>query len=131
MTTFDVAPRREPLCGSAPPLGPQPPAGGRGKVLALTGNEAAALALKQVDPHVAAAYPITPQTELMHAFAKYVADGEVRTEYVAVESEHSAMSLVLAAAAAGARAVTATSSNGFAYMIEPVTNTLRRAGRES
>jgi len=86
--------------------------------IALTGNEAVALALKQINPDVAAVYPITPQTELMHAFAAYVADGEVDTELVTVESEHSAMSATIGAAAAGARAITATSSQGLALMWE-------------
>jgi len=104
---------------------PQPPPAideGLGQVRALTGNDAAALAFKQVDAHVAAVYPITPQTELMHRFAEYVANGEARTELLTVESEHSAMTAAMAASAAGARAFTATSSNGFAYMIEPYTN---------
>ena len=87
---------------------------------ALTGNEAAALALKQANPDVAAVYPITPQTELMHTFAQYVADGDVNTEMVLVESEHSAMSATIGAAAAGARAITATSANGLALMWEMV-----------
>ena len=87
---------------------------------ALTGNEAGALALKQVNPDVAAVYPITPQTELMHVFAQYVADGDVDTEMILVESEHSAMSATVGAAAAGARAITATSANGLALMWEMV-----------
>jgi len=86
--------------------------------VALTGNDAVALALKQVNPDVAAVYPITPQTELMHAFAAFVADGEVDTELVTVESEHSAMSAAIGAAAAGARSITATSSQGLALMWE-------------
>ena len=86
--------------------------------VALTGNEAVAMALKQVNPDVAAVYPITPQTELMQQFAQYVADGEVDTVMVNVESEHSAMSATIGAAAAGARAVTATSSQGLALMWE-------------
>ena len=86
--------------------------------VALTGNDAVALALKQVNPDVAAVYPITPQTELMHAFAAFVADGEVDTEMVTVESEHSAMSATIGAAAAGARSITATSSQGLALMWE-------------
>ncbi|MBI4579992.1 MAG: hypothetical protein HY718_09845, partial [Planctomycetes bacterium] len=100
--------------------GSPPPARcvGRGQTCALTGNEAVALAFKQVEPHLTAAYPITPQTDLMHKFAEYVARGEVRTELVNVESEHSAMSAVLAAAAAGCRTFTATSANGLAYMLE-------------
>ncbi|HOX39153.1 MAG TPA: pyruvate ferredoxin oxidoreductase [Candidatus Brocadiia bacterium] len=85
---------------------------------ALTGNDAAAYALKQVNPDVAAVYPITPQTELMHKFASYVADGDVDTELVLVESEHSAMSATLSASLAGARSITATSSCGLALMWE-------------
>lgn len=87
-------------------------------VRALTGNEAAAEAMRQINPDVVAAYPITPQTELMHAFSAVVADGEVNTEFVLVESEHSALSAVVGASAAGARAMTATSSQGLAYMFE-------------
>ena len=86
--------------------------------VAKTGNDAAAYALKQINPDVVAAYPITPQTELMHQFAEYVANGEVDTEFVQVESEHSAMSAVLAASLSGARCCTATSSAGLAFMWE-------------
>src|SRR5262249_4057440 len=86
--------------------------------VALTGNEAAAEALRQINPDVVAAYPITPQTELMHKFAEYVADGRVDTEFVLVESEHSAMSATVGASAAGARAMTATSAQGLALMFE-------------
>jgi len=88
------------------------------KRIALTGNDAAAEALKQVNPDVAAVFPITPQTELMHRFAKYVADGEVDTELITVESEHSALSACVGSAAAGARTVSATSANGLALMWE-------------
>lgn len=84
----------------------------------LAGNEAAAYAMKQIDPDVCAAYPITPSTELMQTFAKYVADGKVNTELITVESEHSAMSACIGAAAAGARTMTATSANGLALMWE-------------
>ena len=86
--------------------------------MALTGNDAGAYALRQINPDVMAAYPITPQTELMQKFASYVADGEVVTELVRVESEHSAMSAAVAASLAGARAGTATSSQGLALMFE-------------
>ena len=86
--------------------------------IALTGNEAAALAMKQINPDVCAAYPITPATEIMQIFAQYVADGQVNTELVTVESEHSAMSATIGAAAAGARSMTATSSQGLALMWE-------------
>ena len=86
--------------------------------VAMTGNEAAASAMKQINPDVVAAYPITPQTELMHDFAEFVANGEVDTEFVLVESEHSAMSAVIGSSASGARAMTATSSQGLALMWE-------------
>ncbi len=88
--------------------------------IALTGNEALALAMKQINPDVVAAYPITPQTEVVQMFSQFVADGEVNTEFVTVESEHSAMSATVGAAAAGARAMTATSANGLALMWEVV-----------
>lgn len=90
------------------------------KIAALTGNEAAAEAMRQINPDVVAAYPITPQTELMHRFTQFVADGAVRTEMILVESEHSAMSACAGAAAAGARVMTATSSQGLALMWEIV-----------
>lgn len=85
---------------------------------ALTGNEAVAEAYRQVNPDVAAVYPITPQTELMHKFAEYVNNGKVDTEIIYVESEHSAMSASVGAAAGGVRAITATSANGLALMWE-------------
>ena len=90
------------------------------KLIALTGNDAVAEAMRQINPDVVAAYPITPQTELMHKFAEYVAGGQVNTEFVLVESEHSAMSAAVGASAAGARVVTATSANGLALMWEIV-----------
>ena len=65
--------------------------------VALTGNDAAATAMKHINPDVVAAYPITPQTELMHKFAELVSNGEVDTEFELVESEHSAMSAVIGA----------------------------------
>ncbi len=85
---------------------------------ALTGNEAVAQALRQINPDVIAAYPITPATEIVQIFSTYVSDGLVNTEFVAVESEHSAMSATIGASAAGARAMTATSSQGLALMWE-------------
>lgn len=85
---------------------------------AITGNGAVALALKQVEPDVMAAYPITPATEIAQNYAQYVANGDVVTEYIAVESEHSAMSAAIGSASAGARTITATSSQGFALMWE-------------
>lgn len=86
--------------------------------IALTGNEATAMAMKQINPDVCAAYPITPATEIMQIFASYVADGLVNTELVTVESEHSAMSATIGACCAGARSMTATSSQGLAFMWE-------------
>ena len=84
----------------------------------MSGNEAVAYAMKQIDPDVMGTYPITPSTEIPQYFSGYVANGEVNTEFVPVESEHSAMSTCIGASAAGARAITATSSAGFAYMWE-------------
>ena len=90
------------------------------KRLAFTGDETAAYIMKQINPDVVTAYPITPQTETVMKFSQYAADGEVDTELVTVESEHSAMSATIGAAAAGARAMTATSANGLALMWEIV-----------
>ena len=86
--------------------------------VALTGNDAGAEALKDVNPDVAAVFPITPQTELMHKFSSFVNDGVVDTELIPVESEHSAQSACFGSAAAGARTVTATSSQGLLLMAE-------------
>ena len=90
------------------------------KLIPLTGDQAAAYAMRQVEPDVLAAYPITPQTEIVMNFSQYVADGKVSTEMIAVESEHSAMSACVGAAAAGVRTMTATSANGLALMWEIV-----------
>lgn len=84
----------------------------------MSGNEAVAVAMRQVNPDVMGAFPITPSTEIPQYFSEYIANGQVDTEFVAVESEHSAMSTCMGASAAGARAVTATSSAGLAYMWE-------------
>jgi len=84
----------------------------------LSGNEAVAVALKQINPDVVAAYPITPSTEVPQYFSQYVADGIVDTEFVAVESEHSALSACISAAACGGRTATATSACGLALMWE-------------
>lgn len=84
----------------------------------LSGNEAIATAMRQIEPDVFAMFPITPSTEIPQYFAQYVADGKVDTEFICVESEHSAMSACLGAEAAGVRAVTATSSAGLSYMNE-------------
>jgi len=83
-----------------------------------TGNKACASAVKLACPDVIAAYPITPQTTISEKLAEYVADGELPSRYIAVESEHSAISAVAAASAAGARVFTATSSQGLLYMDE-------------
>lgn len=88
------------------------------KLEALTGAECVAQAWRQIDPEVIAAYPITPQTPIIEKFAKDVADGKVKTKFVLVESEHSALSYVIGASAAGVRAMTATASQGLAYMWE-------------
>lgn len=85
---------------------------------ALSGAEAAAEAMRQIDPDVVAVYPITPQTPIIETFAKYAANGKVGTSIINVESEHSALSAVVGAAAGGARSMTATSSQGLAYMAE-------------
>ena len=84
----------------------------------LSGNEAIAYAMKQINPDVMGAFPITPSTEIPQYFSSYVDNGEVDTEFVAVESEHSAMSTCIGAQAAGARAISATSSCGLIYMAE-------------
>ena len=89
-----------------------------GKIVAVTGNEAVAESLRQVNPDVCAAYPITPATDLMQRFSSFISDGKVDTEMVLVESEHSAMSACIGAAAAGGRVATATSSQGLALMWE-------------
>jgi len=89
-----------------------------GKIVAVTGNEAVANALRQVNPDVCAMYPITPATEMMQRFSGFVSDGLVKTELILVESEHSAMSSCVGASAAGGRVITGTSSQGLALMWE-------------
>jgi len=86
----------------------------------LTGGEAVAHAMRQVDPDVVPVYPITPQTPIIQGFAKFVADGRAHAELVNVESEHSAMSAAIGSALAGGRTMTATSSQGLALMAEVV-----------
>jgi len=86
----------------------------------MDGNTAAAEAMRQINPDVVAAYPITPQTSIVQTFSQFVADGEVDTEFIRVESEHSAMSACIGAVAAGGRVMTATSANGLAFMWEMV-----------
>ncbi|WP_455364077.1 pyruvate ferredoxin oxidoreductase [[Eubacterium] cellulosolvens] len=88
------------------------------KTIGLSGDQAAAYAAKQSNVDVVAAYPITPQTIIVEEFSNYVADGEVETEYVCVESEHSAMSASIGASLTGARTFTATASQGLALMHE-------------
>lgn len=84
----------------------------------LSGNEAVAYAIKQINPDVMPAFPITPSTEIPQYVANYIANGEIDTEFIHVESEHSSMSAALGASAAGARTLTATSSCGLALMWE-------------
>jgi len=84
----------------------------------MTGGEAVAEAMRQINPDVVSAYPITPQTPIIETFSQMVADGKVDTEYILTESEHSALSCVVGASAAGARSMTATASQGLAYMWE-------------
>ena len=88
------------------------------ETMALNGDEAVALAAKQCDVDVVAAYPITPQTIMVEKFSEYVANGEVQTEFVCTESEHSAMTACLAASLTGARSFTASASAGLALMHE-------------
>jgi pyruvate ferredoxin oxidoreductase alpha subunit len=89
-----------------------------GEVRGLTGDEAVAYAVKQCDVDVVSAYPITPQTIIVERFSEYVANGEVKTEFICVESEHSAMSACIGASLTGARTFTATCSQGLALMHE-------------
>ncbi|MBU0580579.1 MAG: pyruvate ferredoxin oxidoreductase [Candidatus Margulisbacteria bacterium] len=99
----------------------------KSQILAKTGNEAMAEAMRQINPDVVAAYPITPATEIAMIFSQFVADDKVDTDMVTVESEHSAMSATVGAAAAGSRAMTATSSQGLILMAEilPIASALR------
>jgi pyruvate ferredoxin oxidoreductase alpha subunit len=90
----------------------------KSKIKALDGARAVAEAMRQINPDVVAAYPITPQTEIVQTFSNFVADGLVDTEFIAVESEHAAMSCCIGASAAGGRVVTATASAGLALMWE-------------
>ncbi|WP_321505421.1 transketolase C-terminal domain-containing protein [uncultured Methanoregula sp.] len=83
-----------------------------------TGNKAVAEAVKQAGPAVVAAYPITPQTEIVEQIAEFVSSGELKSRYIAVESEHSAMAACIGASITGVRTFTATSSHGLLYMHE-------------
>lgn len=84
----------------------------------MSGNEAVAYAIRQVNPDVMPAFPITPSTEIPQMVSTYIANGEMETEFIPVESEHSSMSATIGAEAAGARSMTATSSAGLALMWE-------------
>ena len=84
----------------------------------MSGNQAAAAAIRQINPDVIAAFPITPSTEIPQLVSSFKAEGLIDTEFIAVESEHSAMSACIGASAAGVRAMTATSSAGMALMYE-------------
>ena len=86
------------------------------RVVAVTGNEAVAEALRQVNPDVSSAYPITPATDIMQRFTSFVSNGKVKTEMILVESEHSAMSGCIGASAAGGRVMTATSLRTCTYV---------------
>jgi pyruvate ferredoxin oxidoreductase alpha subunit len=86
----------------------------------MTGGEAVAEAMRQIDPDVVPVYPITPQTPMIQGFAKFAAQGRTHGEIINVESEHSAMSAAVGSALAGARTITATSSQGLALMAEVV-----------
>ncbi|MHA1557333.1 MAG: pyruvate ferredoxin oxidoreductase, partial [Candidatus Heimdallarchaeota archaeon] len=89
-----------------------------GKRVGMTGDEAVANSMAVINPDVVAAYPITPQTIIVEHFSDFVNDGEVDTEYITVESEHSAMSACVGASATGARVFTASASQGIALMYE-------------
>lgn len=84
----------------------------------MSGNEAVSYAIKQINPDVMPAFPITPSTEIPQMVSTYIANGEMDTEFIPVESEHSSMSAAIGAEAAGARSLTATSSAGLALMWE-------------
>jgi len=92
----------------------------KSNITAMHGAHAVAHAMKQINPDLLAAYPITPQTAIVQTFSQYVADGVVDTEFVPVESEHAAMSCCVGASAAGGRVMTATAANGLALMWEIV-----------
>ena len=90
------------------------------QVKAMTGAEASAEAMRQIAPDVVPLYPITPQTQIVEVYSEFAANGIVDSELVRCESEHSVMSVAIGAAAAGARVMTATSSQGLAFMFEPI-----------
>ena len=84
----------------------------------LSGNEAFAYGVRLARPHVISAYPITPQTIVVEKLSEFVEDGSLKSEFIHVESEHSALSCAIGASSVGARAFTATSSQGLLYMAE-------------
>src|SRR5512147_20722 len=88
----------------------------------LEGSLAIAEAVKMCKPGVISAYPITPQTHIVEELASMVAEGHLKSQFVNVESEHSAASVVLGGSASGSRVYTATSSQGLFYMMEVVFN---------
>jgi pyruvate ferredoxin oxidoreductase alpha subunit len=92
----------------------------KAQTVAIDGSAAVAQAMRQINPDVVAAYPITPQTAIVEHFSQFVADGRVHTEFIPVESEHAALSACVGAAAAGGRVMTATSSQGLALMWEVI-----------
>ncbi len=92
----------------------------KGKAVALEGDRAVAEAMRQMNPDVVAAYPITPQTEIVMRFSEFVASGQVDTEFIPVESEHASMSACIGASAAGGRVQTATAGAGLALMWEVI-----------
>lgn len=87
----------------------------------LSGNEAFAYGIRLARPQVISAYPITPQTIVVEKLSEMVEDGSLKSEFIHVESEHSALSCAMGASAVGARAFTATSSQGLLYMAECLT----------
>jgi len=88
------------------------------KVEIINGNEAAAMGAKLSRVQVIAAYPITPQSKIPETLVKYVESGELKAEFIRVESEHSALTVCISASSVGARVFTATAANGLAYMHE-------------
>jgi len=89
-------------------------------MIIVTGNHAVSYGVKAARAEVVAAYPITPQTQIIEKLAELIQRGEMKAKYLRVDSEHSAMSACIGAEACGARSFTATSSHGLAYMSEMV-----------
>ena len=98
----------------------------------MSGNEAVSYAIRQINPDVMPAFPITPSTEIPQMVSTYIANGEMDTEFIPVESEHSSMSATIGAEAAGARSLTATSSAGLALMWEELQrNSIQESGEQA